>query len=118
MPPVAAIVKVVVAPMITAPAVLAVMGKVMPPVVPAVKKVVAAMMAEAVMAEVMAPTVVAAAMMTTTTVMATTAAVRSSGDWRDRRQTGDGEREQEGRSKRSARCAIDTGHGVLQGCVA
>ncbi len=118
MPPVVPIVKEVVAPVITAPAVTAMMGKVMPPVVPAVKKVVAAMMAEAVMAEVMASAVVAPAVMTTTTVMAATAAVGVSGDWRGRRQTDDGEREQEGRSKRSAKCATDPGHGVLQGCVA
>lgn len=85
----------------------------MPPMMAAVKKVVAAMMAEALMAEVMASTVVAAAMMTTTA-----AAVGVSGDWRDRRRSSDCEREQEGRSKRSAQCAIDTGHGVLQGCVA
>jgi hypothetical protein len=77
-----------------------------------------AMTTEVMTAKPVAAAEVAATMMTTTTVITTTAAARGSGDWRHRRQSSDGEREQEGRSKRSAQSATNAGHSVLQGLVA
>jgi hypothetical protein len=74
-----------------------------------------AMTTEVMTAKPVAAAEVAATMMTTTTVITTTAAARGSGDWCHRRQSSDGEREQEGRSKRSAQSATNAGHSVLQG---